>query len=217
MISIIHPSRSRAGQSYRTAMSWISNAGCHVEHILSLDVDDPKIGEYATIDKKIVLPNKSAIEAINNAAQNARGDIFIVLSDDFECFPNWGKTLEILMAGQADWIIKTQDGIQEWVITLPIMEISYYQRFGYIYHPDYEHGWCDTEMTCVAELTGRKVVKNLFFKHNHHSVGGAKDSVSEKCDATFEQGRSVFMRRKAENFGLNKTEGYQTKNFYTML
>jgi hypothetical protein len=206
MISILHPSRSRAARAYHTAIQWISHADCKIQHILSLDTDDPKLRDYPELDVVTVNRNRSAIDAINKAAEIASGDILIVVSDDFECFPGWGLKIEKLMSGKADWILKTQDGIQPWVITLPIMDRIYYERFGYIYHPDYAHAFCDTEMTCVADLIGRKFTSDMMFRHLNDGNTKIIDAVSEKNDATFESGRKIFIDRKKKLFNVPSEE-----------
>lgn len=206
MISIIHPSRSRPEQAYQTAINWLGNAGCDCEYILSLDDDDRLLQEYgfATLfSRTMVNPNRSAIDAINIAAKVSQGDIIVVISDDFDCPPHWGKKIIDATLGMKDWIMKTPDGIQKRIITLPIMDRVYYERFGYIYNPAYKHMWADTEMTDVAERTGRLIKANIPFVHNHYSIGKSeKDEVNIRADATYEDGRSIYKERKARNFDL---------------
>jgi glycosyltransferase involved in cell wall biosynthesis len=225
MISIIHPSRSRPKIASEIASSWLQNAGCEVEYVLSLDNDDDVAYQYASgfpFGKKhnvIFNDNKSAIEAINKAAEETHGDIIIQIADDFQCFPNWGIEIEKLMKRQADWILKTQDGIQDWIITLPIMDRIYYERFGYIYHPAYKHAWSDTELTCVAELVDRKWKSAMMFRHLNGGATKIVDTVSKKNDATFEEGKALFIDRKKDKFGLKPGDisGNMTPNFYTSL
>jgi len=220
MISIIHPSRSRPDKAYATARKWLDNAGCDVEYILSLDDDDNSdyhfrfgqvlYGVYSRIENEtgkwphvIRNKNRSAIDAINNAAKVATGNILIIISDDFDCPQMWGKNIIDATVGMRDWIMKTPDGIQKRIITLPIMDRVYYERFGYIYHPDYRHMWADTEMTDVAERTGRLIKSNIPFVHNHYSIGKSeKDEVSIRADATYEPGRLIYNERKIRNFDL---------------
>jgi hypothetical protein len=213
MISIIHPSRGRPQKAYETAMKWLDNAGCDVEYILSLDKDDTSL--YNLDCNFVIGDNSSAIDAINNAAEFCKGDILLVLSDDFDCPPLWGKKILDITHGKTDWILKTPDGIQEWIITMPIMDRSYYNRFGYIYYPDYLHMFCDTELTCVADLTGRKIEGNIQFTHNHYSIGkSVKDEVSDRADKTWSQGEKLFLQRYKENFGLINPPGKITNQNY---
>lgn len=209
VISLIHPSRGRAEKSFETANKWIDKAGVDVEYILSIDDDDSDVNNYKnTIGKTIISKNRSAVDAINNAAKVSKGDILVVMSDDFLCPNDWAKKLIERTEGKSDWIIKTIDGTQKWIITLPIMDRIYYNRFGYIYNPEYLHMFCDTDLTCVADLLGRKLDWNIEFTHNHYSTGKSKrDHVSVRADKTWAQGEATFIKRSRENFGVSNPVG----------
>lgn len=224
-ITIIHPSRQRPVRCIQTALDWLTRATQRVpiQYVISIDEDEPLIDEYkALIQERLVpyinqtsvfqlvimkYPNKSAIEAINNAAKHSDYDLLIVVSDDFECFPNWDLFLERNLQGKEDYIVKTSDGIQDWLITLPIMDRKYYERFGYIYYPEYKHLFCDTEMTAVADLLGRKIdlrSEQYVFRHLHPCAGLSEaDEINRKNDATWQQGETLYNERKKINFGLN--------------
>lgn len=218
MISILHPSRGRPQKAYETARKWLDNAGCDVEYILSLDSDDNVEGYeilFWPTTKRIINKNRSAVDAINNAAKVSNGEIILVLSDDFDCPPLWGKKILDVVQGKKDWILKTPDGIQDWIITMPIMDRIYYNRFGYIYFSEYLHMFCDTELTCVADLTGRKIEANIQFVHNHYSTGKVeKDAISDRADKTWAQGEKLFLQRYKENFGLVNPLGKITNQNY---
>lgn len=197
MISIIHPSRGRAAMSLRTITKWfeMSSMDAQVELLVSIDSDEPERSFYEAYPNLIVNNNRSAIDAINNAAKVAKGDILMVVSDDTEPIQNWDSFIEDHAKNDSDWILKTQDGIQNYIITMPVMDRAYYNRTGYIYHPDFQHLFCDTYMTCVADITGRKITSNIMFKHNHYSVNGeAPDDLHKRNDATWKQGQETFIR-----------------------
>lgn len=205
MISLLCPSRGRPKKSRETIKNWLDRSTIDVEVILSLDWDDPTRLEYHQMASYILVSgaNKSAVDAINGAAEVAKGDIFIVVSDDTDCPDGWDKFLMKLVDGKTDWILKTNDGTQPWIITSPILDRAYYNRFGYIYHPDYRHMFCDTELTCVADLTGRKIISNILFKHNHYSVTKEPpDAISKRADGTWDQGEKLFLERYKRNFDL---------------
>lgn len=218
VISLLHPSRSRPSNSLITKSLWLNStcpASVKVEFITSIDVDDPARGLYLENGFCIVNENRSAVDAINKAAEFSNGDILIVVSDDTECPPNWVEQLLSVVEGKTDWILKTQDGIQPWIITMPVMDRAYYNRFGYIYHPDYLHMFCDTELSCVADLTGRRITSDLVFKHNHYSTGAfEKDAVSIKADATWNQGEKLFIERARKKFDLVNPPGKITSQEY---
>lgn len=237
MVTIIHPSRSRPQLAMATAKKWIERIGLpqeEFEYVMSLDSDDPSLWgyqirmqclNYSTFINK----NKSAIEAINIAAafyakhRGKPGDFLIVISDDFDCPYDWGKTLKNCIKLETNRVYKTWDGIQDWIITLPIMGWDFYNRFGYVYHPSYSHQFADTELTCVAEMTvgWSQLVfdgdRESHFKHLCESI--AKDDLNKRNDATFEDGKRNFIERKKRNFDL-KPEDIKfpmSDNIYTRM
>lgn len=236
MITILHPSRSRPQQAIVTAKKWIDRIGLsqdEFEYVMSLDADDLELWNYSfkfpcLNFTKLINQNKSAIDAINVAAsfyskhRGKPGDFIIVISDDFDCPQDWGKTLQKAIGLEEDRCYKTTDGIQDWVITFPIMGWKYYNRFGYVYHPSYFHMFSDTELTCVAEMTGRwaQLLSNgdcLTFKHLCESI--PKDDLNKRNDSTFEEGKRNFIERKKRNFDL-KPEDIKfpmTDNVYTRM
>ena len=220
-ISIIHPSRQRPLMAFETYNKWITNAFNipEVEYILSVDNDDPTLQQYnwefrGAIDVTFQYNNnRSAIDAINVAAKNAKGDLFVVVSDDFDSFFGWNQFLHENLHDKHDFIVKTNDGYlgNNWLITLPILDREYYNRFGYIYYPEYKHLWCDTEMTVVAKMLGKIIDLQHFtdkvFKHNHHTIGlMEKDEIAVKNDSTWDQGKSLFLDRYDADFYINQEE-----------
>jgi len=204
-ISCIHPSRSRPEQAIATARKWIAKAGVPVEYIMSVDYDDPRNSDYFELDIKVVAhSNRSCVDAINNAVQYTGGDLLVVVSDDFDCPENWGADLLKHLEGKKDFAVKVNDGHQPVIITLPIMDRTYYNRFGYIYCPDYFHMFCDTHMTAVAHLLGRVVEVPMLFPHNHHVWDRSikADELNKRNDATFQSGKRIYMNRIKDNFGL---------------
>ena len=207
MISLLHPTRNRPDKSRDTTNKWISHANTAIELIVSVDEDDPqleKYKEYYSGVRLLVRKNRSAIDAINAAAEASSGSILVVVSDDSDCPRNWGNKIIDATANKKDWIMKVNDGIQRWVITMPIMDRIYYNRFGYIYYPDYLHMFCDTEVSHVADLLKRRITRDDFsFPHRHYSVTRTgKDTTSQKADSTWEQGKQLYLRRAKESFGL---------------
>jgi len=178
-----------------------------IEWILSLDKDDPKLSDYLAIpvrvNAKVIRENRSVVDAVNNGAKEAKGNIFIVISDDFVCPYLWDEVLMRYLDGKEDYVAKTQDGTQGWIITLPIMDRKFYERFGYIYNPLYTHMFCDTEMTSVGDLLGKTVKINEVFEHVHPSTGKVKrDALNIRNDKTWNQGREVYLTRWKNNFDL---------------
>jgi glycosyltransferase involved in cell wall biosynthesis len=212
MISILHPSRERAEKSYRVTHDWISKAVTPVELIVSIDDNDPQRGEYLRLysqadpftTRVISNNNRSAVDAINRAAEEAKGNIFIVVSDDTECCSDWSHKIMQAVSGREDYVLRVDDGIQRWIVTAPIIDRVYYNRFGYVYNPEYQHQFVDTEFTHVAQLLGKIIRRDdILFRHLHYSKGlTPKDNVYHRSDATLTQGCRTYLRRFKESFGL---------------
>lgn len=212
MISLIHPSRGRPVKSRDTTLKWITKAGCDVELIVSIDNNDRLNNTYRDLysslspfNVKIISnDNRSAVDAVNHAAKVASGNILIVVSDDSDCPDNWSRIIYECTSGKSDFVLKVYDGVQKWIVTMPIVDRIYYNRFGYIYHPDYSHMFVDTHFTHVADVLGRVIWRNdIVFPHLHYSVTRIKkDEVSEKADATWNQGKNLYLKHFIESFGL---------------
>lgn len=201
-ISLIHPSRGRFKKSKDCTYTWRWLADDkNFELIVSIDKDDKDAEYYKDfyLGFTLVSENRSAVDAINNAAKVASGDILIVVSDDTVCCNGWDTAILKEVNGKTDWILKSQDGIQKYIITNPIMDRAYYNRLltlqNGIYHPGFDHLFCDTFLTCQADILGRKITSNLMFKHDHYSVNGTKpDELHKRNDATWKQGEETFIR-----------------------
>ncbi len=200
-ISIIHPSRSRSAIANKVRAEWLDKADGNIEYLFSLDYDDMQATLYD--GECIFNKNRSAIDAINRGAEHVQGDLLIVVSDDFSCPKHWDSLLIWALQGKSDYCVKTKDGLQPTLMTLPIMDRVYYERFNYIYYPDYKHMFCDQEMTAVAHMLGKAVTLDLEFTHNHFSTGRfKKDAITVRNNATWVQGETLFNHRLKTNFGI---------------
>ena len=178
-------------------MKWFELANSNdYQWITSLDVDDPKLNEYDHANP-LISNNRSCVDAINNAAKVAIGDIFIVVSDDTSCVEGWDKKLLKELEGKSDYLLKTDDGIQDYICTMTVMDRKYYERDGFIYHPDYFHQFADTWLTVLADIRGRLIFSKLKFPHLHYSYSGGKeipDQLHRRNDATWMEGQDTFVR-----------------------
>lgn len=216
-ISIIHPTKSRPKRSSEILHKWISRSTRKdFELIIVINWDDPFLEDYRTEFDKLPLETKmfiktranTAVGAINFGAEFASHDIMMVVSDDTDCPNEWDTYIYGHVAGHKDFVLKTQDGIQPWIITMPVMDKAYYDRFGYIYFPEYQHMFCDTELTAVADILERKITCAVLFPHLHYSIKGfPKDALSAHLDSTWQQGEQLYLKRHAENFGLLNAPG----------
>lgn len=213
-IKIIHPTRNREDESFSTYVKWLSKAENTdtIDYILSVDIDDPINYESFFGQADIFRNNnKTAIQAINVAAsyvylKSDEDYILVIVSDDTDCPEHWDTILRTYLFSYCvnyDFVAKVDDGLQATLITMPIMGKTYYERYGYVYHPDYKHMFCDQELTAVAIMTDKYIKLPLTFNHLHYTTGkSAYDEVNRRNDATWGQGEALFNERLKTNFDI---------------
>lgn len=204
-ISIIHPSFGRPTQSGNVLDYWMQRAKGKHEYLVALNIDDPTLNKYNIPHgaKEVNGFFCSSVEAINETAEQATGDLMIVVSDDQFCPMNWDELILKEVAGQRDFVLKVYDGLQKSLITMPIFDRTYLNRDGYVYFPGYKHLFCDTEYSDLAYMRRRVIVRNkLVFPHKQYSiVGTIPDSTALRNESTYAQGKALYQSRKAVRFG----------------
>lgn len=163
------------------------------------------INTEVTIGKSL-----SKVDAINRDIDvNSDWDIILLASDDMipqvKGFDKIINTLMNTTYSDTDGILFFNDGFKgQELNTLCILGKKYYQRFGYIYHPDYKSTWCDNEFMCVGNiLKKQKYFPMVIIKHEHPDWGyGERDMIHHKnfTDLSFDM--KLFKDRKNKNFDI---------------
>ena len=176
------------------------------------------IGETIKIERGLGVSD-GKIDAINRdmhfASSAIQWDILINMSDDMEFLVDgFDDIIRKDMPEDLDCLLHYPDGNINKLVTMSIMGRKYYDRFNYIYHPDYYSLWCDNEQTVVAQMLGKyKYVDRQIFSHNHPAYGKAPtDDQYKRTESYYHQDEAVFLRRKAINFDL--PEEYTLPLFY---
>lgn len=188
--------------------------------MMSIDNDDQVTldnielfdGCFIDIDSS---PNK--IHAINRNMDKAPyWDIVVVMSDDMQCqvkgfdevirrgFENKHEMISNIShdtwytpnLDQALWFF---DGWQHNICTLVVMGRTRYEKFNYLYHPDYISLWCDNEWTDVNKPTR---IDTILFLHLHPAwkQGEPMDALYQRNEAYFQHDKATYEKRKAEGF-----------------
>lgn len=206
-ISLLHPSRGRPVKATQTYQYWMSQASgkFEIEHVLSLDFSDPENENYERFDKLSIDHNDCVVEATNQAAKIATGDIFVYLSDDFKCPQNWDELIVEKFNLNEPMLLKVDDLLQRFevdVLTIPIMNRALYTRLGYFWNPIYRSMFVDQDLFWVcANSNWINFAPELKFPHEHYSNGKAQiDSTYTRSDLNWNQGKEMFAKRKAEGF-----------------
>ena len=146
----------------------------------------------------------SKVHAINRGMAGWNGDIVVNMSDDMR-FIKQGFDRDIVRAfqGDTDQFIHFPDGhVNQVLPTMSIMGRSYYERFNYIYHPDYQSLWCDNEAMDWALQLGRYQYIDLqIFSHEHPTwTGEPADPLLLHTESFFEIDHQTYRRRSQSEF-----------------
>lgn len=205
--------RSRPDK-FKTAIDNIAKLSTQPYHVrISADADDTTMFNFAMMrwigerpELSIRYGTKvSKIEAVNRDMDILPDwDIVVGMSDDME-FTVKGFDEQIVTAfgGDYDQLIHFPDGyVNEKLVTLPIMGRAYYERFGYIYHPDYKSLWSDNEQMLVAQTLGKyKYINASIYRHAHPAwTGAAADPLLKETQAFYREDEITFNRRKMRGF-----------------
>ena len=222
-----YTTRSRRSNFLRGIDSIVENlANKEDYHILiSVDYDDKSMFPLPVLNCNhtyVLGESTGKINAINRDLNefDYDWDILINMSDDMTFIEKGFDEVirEAFMINDAnetayginlDQYIHFNDGNQKAnVCTMHIVGRDYYNRFMYIYHPDYISLWCDVENDMVAKQLGcyKYMGDNkVIFRHLHPAWGfGVHDEQYKKTESRemWEKDEQTFNKHKLNNFGL---------------
>jgi hypothetical protein len=174
--------------------------------VVSADYDDMTMKGMENV---IYGHSKNKIDAINRDIPKNGWDILVNVSDD-QRFTKVGFDKDIIEAfgGNLDQFIHFPDGYTDTrLCSMSIMGRTYYERFGYIYHPDYVSLFCDNEAKDVAELLGcyKYVDKNIFIHQHPAWTGDKPDAQLIETQRYYRADEKIYLQRKSRNFDLINT------------
>jgi hypothetical protein len=186
--------------------------------LITLDNDDETMnpsevtnifGTFKNI--KVVYGNSdSKIHAINRDIELVdEWDIVLLASDDMtpkvKGYDNIIRDRMKEFYPDTDGILWFNDGHQgNKLNTLSILGKKYYDRFGYIYQPEYKSVWSDNEFMMVGNLLGKQTyMDEVIIEHEHPDWGyGNRDIIHQINSKNESHDRNLFMNRKNNNFYL---------------
>lgn len=222
-ITYIFPSRLRPTAFFATLNNII---GLSMKEdyciIATLDEDDPSMNndsvkaDIAKYEKVKVYwgLSKNKVDAINREVDKIPDDtdIIILMSDDMKFIVNgFDEIIRVEMQKNfpdKDGVLHFMDNTpaRDKMITLSIMGILYFKRFGYLYHPDYASVYCDNEFTTVAQKTGKyKLMREHIYEHSHPVWGTApNDDLYKRNEEpiSYAKDKDTYFKHIANNFGL---------------
>jgi hypothetical protein len=191
----------------------------NIKFLITCDLDDSTMNNEAVRERLKSYENvevrygnsKTKIEAINADMKGHDFDICLLASDDM--IPEKeGYDLEIIDQMNVnypdyDGVIWFSDGYQKQKLnTLIVLGKRYYDRFGYLYHPDYVSFYCDNEFMQVAFALGKQTyIDDVIIRHEH------PDNTKEEIDLTYAvnnqyvmRDHMMFAKRAQSMFGLGQ-------------
>jgi len=185
--------------------------------LITLDEDDLEMNNPDSIDilssfkntKFIFGKSKSKIDAVNRDVEvSNEWDIILLASDDMiPKVKGYDKIIREKMIENfpdTDGVLWFPDGNRKDLNTLCILGKKYYERFNYIYNPEYLSTWCDNEFTDVANILKKQIfIDEVIIKHEHPDWGyGGKDVIHQLNYDNESYDKSIYLRNKSNNFGL---------------
>lgn len=153
--------------------------------------------------------HNSKIEAVNADLDKFDFDIVLLASDDMipmvKGYDTIIKNKMMEHYPDTDGVLWFNDGYQgNKLNTLSIMGKKYYDRFNYIYSPDYLSVWCDNEFMDVAGILNKQTYfDEVIIKHEHPDWGfGGRDDIHVLNSKHEAHDRMVYNGRKNNNFYL---------------
>lgn len=220
------PSRNRTKKLFHLMDLYLSMVKdtINTSFLLSLDSDDTKLDQeelkemiefwtnlYGISVISIIGTSENKIHAVNrdidNYTINYPWDVLVLASDDM--LPIKDLYDEIIrndmnkFAPDLDGVLYYPDGYTP-LNTLPVMGKNYYNRFSYIYNPDYKSFFCDNEFHEVAERLGKHFKCNtVLFKHEHPAnTNVPSDELYLRNNSSWEEDKKLYFERRLNNFGL---------------
>lgn len=216
-ILIKFPTRNRLDKFFYALDRYYeyANDNDNLSVLVSCDTDDnvmnsPKTLERLSLYKNLSVDfsdNKSKIEAVNKNVPRDGYDIILLASDDMiPIVKGYDQIIRDRMRLHyldTDGVLWFNDGLQgSRLNTLCILGKKYYDRFGYIYHPEYKSLYADNEFTEVSVNLGKVTYFNdIIIKHEHYSIDESKnDELYKVNDSFIEYDRNVWLNRKNSGY-----------------
>jgi len=157
------------------------------------------------------LSNLCYVENANAAAEAARGKVLLMATDDMFPPEHWDTALLTAIPDlDGEFVAEVSVRTGSWPPAssdpqfMQVLSRKRYERYGYVFYPEYVSMWCDVDFTAQARKDGVMVdARHVTFDHRHHSLGWVPlDDVGRRHESAENHriGRELFERRTKEGF-----------------
>jgi hypothetical protein len=219
-ILIKFPTRGRKSKFFNVLKKYqnLANDINNLIFLISIDEDDVDMNNPDSLEilssfkncNVVIGKSNSKIDAVNRDINKVSDwDILLLASDDM--IPQVRGYDQIIINKMVekypdtDGVLWFNDGYQgNKLNTLCILGKKYYNRFGYIYFPEYKSTWCDNEFMSVANILGKQTYfDEVIIKHEHPDWGfGNQDEIHVKNHKDLNYDMNLYNKRKQINFEL---------------
>jgi hypothetical protein len=219
-ILIKFPTRGRIFKFFTVLDQYysMSNDLDNIKFLITIDSDDiimnnPEVIKMFEKYKNLTYifgDSKTKVEAVNRDMGVINDwDILLLASDDM--IPKVKGYDDIIRNNMkkyfsdTDGVLWFNDGYQQRKLnTLCILGRKYYERFNYIYNPEYKSVWCDNEFMNVADILKKQIYfDNVIIKHEHPDWGfGGRDIVHTLNSQNELSDKYLYLERLKNNFYL---------------
>lgn len=161
------------------------------------------------------------VDGVNLAAQASSGAILIVNADDQYPCEKWDeKVLNILYETGNDDRMGLPDSIggdfvisvstntpqehERHIMVMPILSRERYERFGWVFYPEYESMYADNDFAAMAKRDGCIIdARHLVFPHKHWINGQRSQDEQDRAQNSkqaYDEGAKLFAARRRINF-----------------
>jgi hypothetical protein len=183
-----------------------------VRFLITVDHDDPTMNSGRMLARLRSDPRvevrvgnaRSKIEAVNAHLEGQDFRVLLLASDDM--IPQVQGYDDVILSemsahfSDTDGALWFEDGRKSAICTLSILGRKLFDRFGYIYHPDYVSLWCDNEFTEVVTAMGKMArLPQVIISHEWTNYTGT-DKLHRRNESFFRRDQQTYERRKAAGF-----------------
>lgn len=218
-ILIKFPTRGRRDKFFNVLDIYyqLASNNDNIEFQITIDTEDETMNNNIVLSKLNTYKNlkyslgvsKNKIDAVNRNLTIGGWDIILLASDDM--IPKVKEYDDIIinkmteLYPDTDGVLWFNDGNQGVKLnTLCILGKKYYERFNYIYHPDYTSLWADNEFMDVANLLNKQTYFNdVIIRHEHPDAGFSQRDFVHDDNMKFNYiDKDIYLKRKSNNFNI---------------
>lgn len=202
-ISLLHATRGRPAQAWRTRMDWLRSATNPdaIEHIFAIDADDETSMPLLVARCVFIKDSVGPVGAWNAAAKVSKGQVLVQLSDDFAPFQGWDTAiLDTIGDTSQPAVLAVSDGHRnDDLLCMAICTRARYKQQGDLFHKEFFSMFSDNWFSHCAFRDGVVIDARdrIVFEHMHPAFGkGRMDETYARSNATlnYQTGAGTFNR-----------------------